>query len=101
MLALSNRVTAKIDEPLNDVGMIGPAIAEIKIMDGRVYSKLVNDPYGSPKNPMSLNALTEKFRDCAANVAKPLNDNNVEKVIQLTSRIEILSDVKELVSLLV
>jgi 2-methylcitrate dehydratase PrpD len=101
VLAPSNRITAKIDEPLNDMGMIGPAIAEREIMEVRVYSKLVNDLYGSPRNLMSLNALTKKFRDCAANVAKPLNDNNVEKVIQLTSRIAILSDVKEPVSLLV
>jgi len=100
VLALSNKVTPKLDESLNRMG-VSPAIVEIKTKDGKVYSKRVDTPYGSPENPMSMDAMAAKLRDCASYAAKPLSQKNVEKLIQLVSRLEAVSDVEEVVRLLV
>ena len=100
VLALSNKVTPKLDESLNRVG-VSPTIVEIKTKDGKVYSKRVDIPYGSPENPMSMDAMAAKLRDCASYAAKPLSQENVEKLIQLVSRLEAVSDVVEVVRLLI
>ena len=100
VLTLSNKVTPKLDESLNRMG-VSPAIVEIKTKDGKVYSKRVDTPYGSPENPMSMDAIAAKLRDCASYAAKPLSQKNVEKLIQLVSQLEAVSDVEEVVRLLV
>lgn len=100
VLALSNKVTPKLDESLNRMG-VSPAIVEIKTKDGKVYSKRVDTPYGSPENPMNMDAIAAKLRDCASYAAKPLSQKNVEKLIQLVSQLEAVSDVEEVVRLLV
>lgn len=100
VLALSNKVTPKLDESLNRMG-VSPTIVEIKTKDGKVYSKCVDTPYGSPENPMSMDAMAAKLRDCASYAAKPLSQKNVEKLIQLVSQLEAVSDVEEVVRLLV
>jgi len=99
ILSLSNKVTPKLDESLNKRG-VTPAIVEIKTKDGKAYSKRVDNPYGSPENPMSMDAICEKFRDCAAHSARPLKKDRVEKIIQFVSRLETLSDVNQVVCLL-
>jgi 2-methylcitrate dehydratase PrpD len=100
VLTLSNKVTPKLDESLNRMG-VSPAIVEIKTKDGKVYSQRVDTPYGSPENPMSMDAMAAKLRDCASHAAKPLSQKNVEKLIQLVSQLEAVSDVEEVVRLLV
>jgi 2-methylcitrate dehydratase PrpD len=99
ILSLSNKVTPKLEESLNKRG-VTPAIVEIKTKDGKVYSKRVDNPYGSPENPMSMDAICEKFRDCASHAARPMSKDDVEKIIQLVSRLETVSDVKQVVRLL-
>jgi hypothetical protein len=49
---------------------------------------------------MSMDAICEKFRDCASHAARPMRKDNLEKIIQLVSRLETVSDVKQVVRLL-
>jgi 2-methylcitrate dehydratase PrpD len=99
VLSLSNKVTPKRDESLNKRG-VTPAIVEIKVKNGKVYSKRVDHPYGSPETPMGMDALGEKLRDCASQAARPVGTDNVEKIIQLVSRLEAVSDVEQIARLL-
>jgi 2-methylcitrate dehydratase PrpD len=99
ILTLSNKVTPKLDESLNKRG-VTTAVVEIKTKDGKAYSKRVDNPYGSPENPMSMDAICEKFRDCASHAARPMRKDNMEKVIQLVSRLETVSDVRQVARLL-
>ncbi len=98
-LSFSQKVIPRIDESLGKKG-ITSAIVEIKTKHGRVYSKRVDNPYGSPENPMSMDAIVEKFRDCASHAARPVNKDRVEKLIQLISKLESVSDVRQVVGLL-
>ena len=99
ILSLSNKVTPRLDESLNKRG-VTPAIVEIKNKDGRVYSKRVDNPYGSPENPMDMDAIGEKFRDCASHAERPMRKDNVEKIIQLVSQFQTVSDVGQVARLL-
>ncbi len=100
VLTLSNKVTPKLDESLSQKG-IEPSIIEIMTKSGEVYSKRVDTPYGSPENPMSMDTIASKFRDCASSAAKPPRQKNVERLIQLVAQLETISNVNELVRLLV
>jgi hypothetical protein len=49
---------------------------------------------------MGMDAISEKFRDCAAHAARPLKKDHVEKIIQLVSRLETVRDVRQVIRLL-
>lgn len=98
VLALSNKVTPKADEALSVWG-VTPAIVEIKTKDGNVYSKRVDTPYGSPQNPMSMDAMATKLRDCASFAAKPVSQENLDKLIEMVSQLEKIRDMGQIVRL--
>ena len=100
ILALSNKVTPKLDESLSQKG-IEPSIVEIMTKDGGVYSRRVDTPYGSPENPMSMEAIAVKFWDCASFTVKPLSQKNLERLIRLVAELETIRNVGEVVRLLV
>jgi 2-methylcitrate dehydratase PrpD len=99
ILALSNKVVPKVDEAFSKRG-VTPVIVEIKTKNGKVYSKRVDYPYGSPENPMDMDAIAEKFRDCASNAIKPVKKDKMEKLIQLIYNLETVRDVKQVIRLL-
>lgn len=99
VLSLANKVTSKLDDSLSKVG-VEPAIVNIKTKDGKVYSKRVDTPYGSPQNPMSMDAIAMKLRDCASYAARPVSPEKVEKLIQIVTKLEKISNSSEIVSLL-
>lgn len=98
VIALANKVTPVLDKSMARRELT-PARVEIKTKDGR-YSKYIDVAYGHPDNPMDINAIGEKFRDCARNAAKAIAEDKVERVIELVSRLEELEDVTEIVRLL-
>ncbi|MBI2908204.1 MAG: MmgE/PrpD family protein [Chloroflexi bacterium] len=99
VIAVANRVTPKVDPSLAQRGAAPPAVVEVRTSRD-VYSKRVDHPYGHPKNPMSMEALAQKFRDCAAYAARPLPEANVPAVIEMVSDLEALSDMRDVVRLL-
>jgi 2-methylcitrate dehydratase PrpD len=99
ILSVSNKVMPKSDSSLDKRG-VTPAIVEIKTMDGEVYSRRVDSPYGGPGNPMTMDAVCDKFSDCASHAVRPMERDKVEEIIQLVSRIETLNDVNQAVRLL-
>ena len=99
ILRLSNKVEAKIDESMDAV-FVTPAIVEIKTKDGRVYSHRVDDIYGSPQNPMGMEATAEKFRDCASRGVMVVKKEKLEKLIKSLYRFETVRDIKGVISLL-
>lgn len=99
ILALSNKVIPRVDESLCDA-VITPAIVEIKTKSGGVYRHRVDDIYGSPQNPMNMDALAEKFRDCASHGARPPKKERLEKLIQFLYQFENVRDVKQVIQLL-
>ena len=49
---------------------------------------------------MSMDAIFEKFRDCASHSAKPMNKDNVEELLQIISRLESVDNMALITDLL-
>ncbi|MBI2906119.1 MAG: MmgE/PrpD family protein [Chloroflexi bacterium] len=97
VLALASRVTPRYD-PKMARRQIPPALVEVKTWRG-IYSKHVDIPYGNPENPMDVQAIADKFRECCRLGVRPLPAGNVERVAELCSRLEELEDVAEVMRL--
>ena len=77
-----------------------PAVVEIRTKDGMMYTKQLDYPFGSPQNPMSLADIAAKFRYCCRYSAKPISEENQDKVVEMIQRLEEVDDVTEIISLL-
>ncbi len=100
VLQLAQKVIPKLDKRIKYTDLDCPKLVEIRTKDGRVYHQLTGFPYGNPQNPMSMEDLIGKFRDCASFAAKPLPKGNIEKVIKMVTKLEQVKDVGEVIRLL-
>ena len=96
VLQLAQKVIPKLDKHIAHLG----GVVEIKTKDGKVYQQPTGIPYGFPQNPMSMEDIIDKFRDCASFAAKPLPKGNIEKVIDMVTKLEQVKDVGEVVRLI-
>jgi 2-methylcitrate dehydratase PrpD len=65
----------------------------IRLKDGKVYENQVNIPRGSPGAPLTIEELSNKYRDCAKGVLSP---EQVKRSIELFLTLEELKDIGEL-----
>jgi hypothetical protein len=93
---MAHKITPKLIPEMNPKG-VQPAIVEIKTKDEKVYSRRVDYASGSPQHPIDVAA---KFRDCVSLSVRPLPERNIEKVIELMSKLEEVDDVCEIIRLL-
>jgi 2-methylcitrate dehydratase PrpD len=98
-LDVARRVTMTVDQvaederlKLNNRG----AIVAIVTKDGRRLEERVRYSKGHPKNPMSNDELTDKFRDT---VTPRLGKERTEKLADMVWNIESLADASDLVGL--
>jgi len=97
VIAVSNKITAIVEKELC-IGGIEPVVVDIKAKDGKLYSKRVNTPYGSPENPMSMDALATKLREAVPFAEKPLEKEKVEKLIDLVADVENVTNIQEVIN---
>jgi 2-methylcitrate dehydratase PrpD len=93
---MAHKITPKLIPEMNPKG-VQPAIVEITTRDDKVYSRRVDYASGSPQHPIDVVA---KFRDCVSLSVMPLPEMDVEKVIELISKLEEVDDVSEIIRLL-
>jgi len=93
---LARKVTMQL-EPQLTRKEIEPSIVEIRTGKG-VYSKRVNHALGSPENPLNV---VDKFRTCASYAAKPIRKENLDQVVEMVMGLEDMTDVGQIVRLLV
>jgi len=97
-LAVAQKVVPKYDPQFNVPG-IPPAIVEIKTKSGEAYSERVDFPYGHPKNPITIDDLVKKFRDCVSYSAKPIPREKSDKAIEFMLSLEEIDDVSQMIEL--
>jgi 2-methylcitrate dehydratase PrpD len=95
-LAIAQKVVPRYDPQLNVPG-IPPAIVEIKTRSGETYSARVDFPYGHPKNPVTMDDLVKKFRDCVSYSARPISSRRVEQAIESILSLEESDNVSHLI----
>lgn len=100
VLELAGKVTPRFDEQYNQKRTDRAGKVEIRTKDGKLYSKRTDFPYGHPKRPMSWEDIANKFRDCLSYAAKPVPKGDMEKVIDMVSKLEDAEDVSQVVRLL-
>jgi 2-methylcitrate dehydratase PrpD len=74
-------------------GISQNAIVEVKIIDGKQYSKEAQFAYGHPCNPLSMTDLIAKFRGCARYSAKPLTEEKIDRAVEIIGTLEDVKDV--------
>lgn len=99
VLELSQKVTPKLVPEMKKSGDIYPSGVQIRTSKGE-FSKTVDFPYGHPRKPMSMAAIADKFRDCAAYSAKTLPGKSIEQVIEQVSSLEQVASAGDIVALL-
>ena len=104
VLAMADRVTYRDDPnaplPVGGNSTLSRPTVEIRLKDGRVFSRRVKGVPGDPHNPVTREMIEAKFRDCVAFSAAPLAHANVERAIALVRDLEKVSDVSEVMRLL-
>jgi 2-methylcitrate dehydratase PrpD len=102
VLAIASRVECLMDEDLNrsSQGRVSPAIVEIRTKGGQQYSLRVDERKGSPANPLTMEEVQEKYRQCAPFAAHPIPRENIEKAGLLIQQMEKCPDVTQLVKFL-
>jgi len=95
---IAQKTTCRLDRRLDSTG-VSPAVVEIKTKDGMMHSKRVDSAYGDPSNPLSMEDLIAKFRDCVDHSAKPLPKARVDEAISLITSLEEVKDVSNVIQL--
>ena len=96
--AIANKITPTVDPAIEkEFGrVIGPAVVEVTLKNGRKASRRVDFVKGHPNNPMTIDDCEEKFRNCLPSSAKPLDGKKVSALIKAVRELETLPDVSQL-----
>ena len=100
VLKMAQKVVPVISEDLRATRGLDPGIVQITTKSGKKHSKRIDFVYGHPRNPMSMQAVIDKFMASAAYSVKPFAPDTLEEVISLVQKLEEVNDVSRIVRLL-
>jgi 2-methylcitrate dehydratase PrpD len=92
---MAQKVNWRFDEERKSGG-IEPGVIEVKVKSGHLFSERADFAYGHPKNPISINDLIAKFRECCKYSVKPLSADTVERAIYLVTHLEEVEDIGQI-----
>ncbi len=102
ILDFARRIKLKVDEEIEREDPRGFTIkARLKTKDGKTYDKMVKFPKGSPQNPMSLEDLKRKLVTCSNNSVIKMSEERLKEIIDITTRLERVNDIRRLTELLI
>jgi 2-methylcitrate dehydratase PrpD len=97
---LARRIAIEVRDA-GDPNALTPVEVEIHLRDGTRHAALIEAVYGNPSKPLSRADHLAKFRSNCAAAVHPLRPDNVEGLITRIDRLEEITDVTELVDLLI
>lgn len=89
VLALSQRVQCDIDPRQAD----NTASVLVETRAGAVHREFVSHVPGDPGQPLDSGTLERKFRHCATLAARPISASQTDRLVQLISALEHVTDV--------
>jgi 2-methylcitrate dehydratase PrpD len=95
ILDMASKIKVVLDHSLDSSDKTPSGKVEVETKSGKVYSNRVDYPLGSPERPMTFDDCSRKFISCASSSADRLADNQIERTLDLISRLEDLDDVGE------
>jgi 2-methylcitrate dehydratase PrpD len=87
------KVSARPEPEFTKQESFTPVIVEIKTRDGSKHSGRLDYPFGSTQNPMTMKDTAAKFKHCCRYSARPIPEENQDKVISLFENLERVKDV--------
>lgn len=93
VLALAERIGYRVSDDLDRSRQLYPGGLRVRFADGTELVEIVEEPLGSPLNPMSQEELLEKFR---VNARFGLSDSETDELEGLLLGIENLADLREI-----
>lgn len=69
-----------------------------KSLKGKSHFKRIDVRRGHPQNPMTHEELAAKFRDYAAHCTRPLNEDNLSRLVGIFVSLVKLEDLSPLIS---
>jgi aconitate decarboxylase len=95
MRALARRIEVVVDDN-PDPNALVPQSVQVRLRSGVVRESRVEHMLGSPANPLTPSQREEKVRRAWSQAARALPAGNVDRAIEMASRLESLEDVREL-----
>ncbi|TCM44679.1 2-methylcitrate dehydratase PrpD [Rhizobium sp. PP-F2F-G48] len=99
VIAAARKVTYSIDESIAD-NRFGPGDVEVVTRDGRQLRSIVEDPYGSPTNPMVPKDIDEKLHACLRHGKRQYRDADRRNLIVNLQHVDSIANVNELTCLI-
>jgi len=96
VLALAQRVVPVHDPAFGGDNRLGPAKVVVETRNGALRERVIEVPYGDPRDPMTLDDLGAKFRGCMAYRRAPLAASEVDAVLDSLADLEHCADVAAL-----
>jgi 2-methylcitrate dehydratase PrpD len=97
IIKLMKKFSYRVAPELKTGAKIPPGRIEIRMNDGRIYSKDVDFALGHPRNPVSWEDLEEKFRDCASYCIRPMSRKRIDEIIKSIKKLEEIDDIVPLI----
>jgi 2-methylcitrate dehydratase PrpD len=101
VLQVAQRVDCLVDPELDKryPASVTPAVVEVRTKKGKVFSRRVVERRGSPTNPLTMEEIEEKFRQCARFARYSMSENRVEEILLFLREIEDQEDVNRIMPL--
>lgn len=97
VLKMAKKIKHKVDPTF---GIFTPTQVEIKTKDGKSYSSRVDILRGQLKNPLSMEEIITKFKDCASYSKKRLSSVKIDRLITSILELEKVGDIREITDIL-
>jgi 2-methylcitrate dehydratase PrpD len=97
---LAKKIKVKPDEDLDAIypDQYRPTTVEVKTKKGEAYKKVVQNPYGDPRNTLDDDALYEKFRFWAGPSLTEEQARDIRDVVWRLDKLSSLSELMELIA---
>ena len=96
VLETAKKVKFQVDPALDSFS----SRVNIMTKDGKVYQTAVDVLRGSIENPLSMEELIAKFKDCAGYARKPLSTSDIDRLINSILDLEKVKDIQEITDIL-
>jgi len=100
VLEVSQKVSYEQDNIEPDDNAVPQGLVTIKTKNGKIDSEAVKFIYGNPNNPMSRDAIIDKFMNCASYYLKKIPEEKLNRIVQLVFDLESAKDVGEIMELI-
>jgi 2-methylcitrate dehydratase PrpD len=101
VLQVAQRVDCLVDPELDKKypASVTPAILEVGTRKGEIFSRRVVERRGCPTNPLTMEEIEEKFRQCARFARNPMPEDRIGKILHFLRKMEEQDDATRMLPL--